>query len=174
MSLKTIVKPDKRWARGAIQPGEMLDCLFAYFNRTVGSAPEVEATLVADHVDDLCKALRAAVGHDFSGYKRTTLIRRVERRMHVLGIDSGRAYLARVKSDAEECEALFRDLLINVTRFFRDTELFDLLRTKVVEPLISEADGDDIRVWVPGCSSGEEAYSMAMLFADAASAASGA
>jgi two-component system CheB/CheR fusion protein len=153
------------------QPGEMLDCLFAYFNRTVSSAPEVEATLVADHVDDLCKALRMAVGHDFSGYKRTTFIRRVERRMHVLGIDSGRAYLARVKSDAEECEALFRDLLINVTRFFRDAELFDLLRAKVVDPLVSEAAGEDIRVWVPGCSSGEEAYSIAMLFADAASAA---
>lgn len=153
------------------QPGEMLDCLFGFFNhRATADAPEQEAALVADHVDDLCKVLRTAVGHDFSGYKRTTLIRRVERRMHVLGIGTGRNYLARIKSDADECEALFRDLLINVTRFFRDTELFDRLRDKVIEPLVRQAEGEDIRVWVPGCSSGEEAYSIAMLFAEAARA----
>ena len=142
-----------------------------FHHRSSGEATEEEASLVADHVDDLCKALRMAVGHDFSGYKRTTLIRRVERRMHVLGIDTGRAYLNRVKSDTDECEALFRDLLINVTRFFRDAELFDRLRAKVVEPLVRAAEDEEIRVWIPGCSSGEEAYSIAMLFADAAEAA---
>ncbi|KAJ1681247.1 hypothetical protein LUZ63_023533 [Rhynchospora breviuscula] len=89
--------------------------------------------------------------------------------MHVLGIGTGSAYLARVKSDADECEALFRDLLINVTRFFRDAELFETLRTRAVEPLTRERDPDeDIRIWIPGCSSGEEAYSIAMLFAEAA------
>lgn len=153
------------------QPSEMLDCLFGFFNhRASAEAPEQEAALVADHVDDLCRVLRAAVGHDFAGYKRTTLIRRVERRMHVLGIGTGPSYLARIKSDSDECEALFRDLLINVTRFFRDAELFDRLRDKVIEPLVRQAEGEDIRVWVPGCSSGEEAYSIAMLFAEAARA----
>lgn len=149
-------------------PGEMLECLIAFFNHRAVDATEREAALVADHVDEMCKTLRAAVGHDFSGYKRTTLIRRVERRMHVLGIGSGSTYLARIKSDAEECEALFRDLLINVTRFFRDAELFERLRTQVVEPLMQESDGEEIRIWVPGCSSGEEAYSIAILFAEAA------
>ena len=91
-------------------PGDMVDCLIAFFNHRAIDAAEREAALVADHVDEMCKTLRAAVGHDFSGYKRTTLIRRVERRMHVLGIGSGSTYLARIKSDAEECEALFRDL----------------------------------------------------------------
>lgn len=153
------------------QPAAMLDCLYGYFHqRAESDAPEEEASVVADHVDELCKALRTAVGHDFSGYKRTTLIRRVERRMHVLGIGSGRAYLARIKSDADECDALFRDLLINVTRFFRDPELFERLRTKVVEPLVQTLDGEEIRVWIPGCSSGEEAYSIAMLFAEACAA----
>lgn len=151
------------------QPGEMLDCLFAFFHqRPSDEEADAQATLVADHVEDLCKALRTTIGHDFSGYKRTTFIRRVERRMHVLGIHSGRHYLARVKSDAAECEALFRDLLINVTRFFRDSELFDRLRTRIIEPLVQQNEGDEIRVWVPGCSSGEEAYSIAMLFAEAA------
>ena len=91
--------------------------------------------------------------------------------MHVLSIDSARTYLERVKTDGDECEALFRDLLINVTRFFRDADLFDALRTKVVEPLLRDrAPDEELRVWVPGCSSGEEAYSIAMLFAESARA----
>ncbi|WP_454280259.1 chemotaxis protein CheB [Sphingomonas sp. Marseille-Q8236] len=149
--------------------GEIVECLQAFFARRSGDPKEHEAEVVADHVDDLCRVLRNAIGHDFSGYKRTTLVRRVERRMHVLGIGTGSAYLARVKSDADECEALFRDLLINVTRFFRDTELFETLRTKAILPLLRARDPDeDIRVWIPGCSSGEEAYSIAMMFAEAA------
>ena len=150
-------------------PGEIIDCLTSFFARRTGHPLEREATVVADHVDDLCRVLRQAVGHDFSGYKRSTLIRRVERRMHVLGIDSGRGYLTRIRSDADECEALFRDLLINVTRFFRDGELFEVLRADAIVPLLAGREpGEDVRVWIPGCSSGEEAYTIAMLFAEAA------
>ena len=151
------------------QPGEMLECLATFFShRASAHSPEAEAAHVINHVDDLCRTLRTAIGHDFSGYKRTTLVRRIERRMHVLGIASGANYLARIKSDHAECEALFRDLLINVTRFFRDPELFEQLRVEAIEPLVRErAEGDEIRVWIPGCSSGEEAYSIAMLFAEA-------
>ena len=150
-------------------PGEILQCLQAFFQRRGSEPLEPEANVVADHVDEMCRVLRTAIGHDFSGYKRSTLVRRVERRMHVLGIDTGRAYLARIRSDAAECEALFRDLLINVTRFFRDADAFETLRTQVVEPLMADRPADeDIRVWVPGCSSGEEAYTIAMLFAEAA------
>ena len=149
--------------------GEILKCLQGFFERRSSDPIEDEADVVADHVDDMCRALRNAVGHDFSGYKRSTLVRRVERRMHVLGIDSGRAYLARIRADADECDALLRDLLINVTRFFRDAEAFEVLRVQVVEPLLRERPaGEDLRVWVPGCSSGEEAYTIAMLFAEAA------
>ncbi|KTQ98213.1 chemotaxis protein [Aureimonas ureilytica] len=151
------------------RPGEILACLSAFFNRRGLDGSDDEAELVADHVDDLCRVLRTTVGHDFTGYKRTTFVRRVERRMHVLGIDSGRAYLARIRSDGAECEALFRDLLINVTRFFRDPDFFETLRVQAIEPLMRSRDSDeDLRVWVPGCSSGEEAYSIAMLFAEAA------
>ncbi|WP_269769638.1 chemotaxis protein CheB [Sphingomonas sp. MA1305] len=150
-------------------PGEIIQCLHGFFSRRGGEAGEAEAGVVADHVDDLCRVLRTAVGHDFSGYKRSTLVRRVERRMHVLGIETGRAYLNRVRNDAKECEALFRDLLINVTRFFRDAEYFEVLRSRAIEPLLRDrAPDEDVRVWIPGCSSGEEAYSIAMLFAEAA------
>lgn len=150
-------------------PGEILDCLRAFFERRSGEPHDETAQLVADHVDDLCATLRQVIGHDFSGYKRSTLVRRVERRMHVLSIDSASAYVQRVRTDPGECEALFRDLLINVTRFLRDPDMFEALRAKVIEPLLQERETEEeIRVWVPGCSSGEEAYSIAMLFAEAA------
>lgn len=150
-------------------PGEIVNCLAAFFRRRGSDPLDEQAERLADHVDDLCRVIRTAVGHDFSNYKRTTLIRRVERRMHVLGIDAGRDYLARIRADKSECDALFRDLLINVTRFFRDAEMFEVLRERAIEPLLRDRDPDeDIRVWIPGCSSGEEAYSIAMLFADAA------
>lgn len=150
-------------------PGEILECLQSFFERRRSDPGEHEADVVADHVDELCRVLRSAIGHDFSGYKRSTFVRRVERRMHVLGIDTGRAYLSRVRGDTGECEALFRDLLINVTRFFRDPEAFEQLRVRVIEPLMAQRPPDeDLRVWVPGRSSGEEAYTIAMLFAEAA------
>ncbi len=153
-------------------PSEILDCLNQFFFRRPIGATGDKASLVADHIDDLCRVLRSAIGHDFSNYKRSTVVRRVERRMHVLGIDKAAAYLQRIKADNDECEALFRDLLINVTNFFRDKSAFDALVDKAVVPLLREAEKNDeeIRVWVPGCSSGEEAYSIAMLFADAAKA----
>ncbi|APH54414.1 Protein-glutamate methylesterase [Granulibacter bethesdensis] len=148
---------------------EILNCIKSFFKRRMTDQLDVETAIVADHVDELCRVLRANTGHDFAGYKRSTLIRRVERRMHVLGINSGRAYVNRIRDDSVEREALFRDLLINVTRFFRDPEAFLALRSKVIEPLLRERAADeDIRIWIPGCSSGEEAYTIAILCAEAA------
>ncbi|WP_435167097.1 CheR family methyltransferase [Falsirhodobacter sp. 1013] len=147
-------------------PGEIAECIRSFYARRGGEDAE-QAEVVADHVDELCRTLRTVIGHDFSGYKRSTLIRRIERRMHVLGLETGRAYLARVKKDRNECDALFRDLLINVTRFFRDPEAFEVLRRHALEPLLdARAPDGELRVWVAGCSSGEEAYSIAMLLAD--------
>lgn len=146
-------------------PSEIIPCLMTFFERLSSEDQIHAAGLVADHVDDLCVALRTTVGHDFSRYKRSTFVRRVARRMHVLSLSSGKAYLNRVRSDPNECHALFRDLLINVTRFFRDPEMFDVLKVKAIEPLLRQRkDDEDLRIWVAGCSSGEEAYSLAMLF----------
>ncbi|WP_346898168.1 chemotaxis protein CheB [uncultured Roseibium sp.] len=152
------------------EPEAIVSTLKAYFDRRFCNCDESEhdAMVVADHVDDLCKSIRDLVGHDFSGYKRPTLTRRIARRMQVLGIEDAGEYNAKVRNNSEECSVLFRDLLINVTRFFRDGDVFGCLFDRVIRPMITaRASEDEIRVWVPGCSSGEEAYSIAMLFAEA-------
>lgn len=150
-------------------PGDIIRHLREFFDRApaINSLLE-EANEVLDHVDELCDILQDVIGHDFSGYKRPTLTRRIARRMQVLGIEDPQAYVARVQGDASECDALFRDLLINVTRFFRDKTEFETLKALVIDPLISQSrNGQDLRVWVPGCSSGEEAYTIAMMFTEA-------
>ena len=150
-----------------LPPAQIIEALGNFFARA--NVIELdEAEEAADHVDDMCKALREAVGHDFSGYKRSTLSRRIARRMQVIDVKTSGEYLARLKRDPSECKALFRDLLINVTKFFRDPEEFEKLRELVIEPLVSDTrDGGELRMWVAGCSSGEEAYTLAMLVADA-------
>ncbi|MBU2958188.1 chemotaxis protein CheB [Paracoccus sp. 1_MG-2023] len=111
----------------------------------------------------ICELVHEHCGHDFSGYKMTTLVRRIRRRMQVLGIQTSREYLAQLEHDCDECDALQNEFLINVTRFFRDPELFRTLRDRAIRPMVRDSDGEELRIWVPGCSSGEEAYSIAML-----------
>jgi two-component system CheB/CheR fusion protein len=108
--------------------------------------------------------LRNRTGHDFSHYKKNTILRRVQRRMHVHKIEMAESYVRFLQQTPAEVEALFRDLLIGVTSFFRDPEAFDTLQREVISKLLSErAPGDCLRIWVPGCSTGEEAYSIAIL-----------
>jgi two-component system CheB/CheR fusion protein len=108
--------------------------------------------------------LRDQAGHDFSGYKTGTFLRRVHRRMQVRQCDLLSDYVQLLRGDADEATSLFRDRLINVTSFFRDSEAFEALRQTVI-PRLFEGKGasDWIRVWVPGCSTGEEAISIAIL-----------
>ncbi|HET7847975.1 MAG TPA: CheR family methyltransferase [Pseudolabrys sp.] len=110
------------------------------------------------------RLLRDHVGHDFSGYKEKSFQRRVRHRMQVLQITALRRYVARLRNDPAEVSALFRDLLIGVTTFFRDPDAFEALE-KTVIPRLFEGKGlsDTIRVWVPGCATGEEVYSVAIL-----------
>ena len=108
--------------------------------------------------------LRSQVGHDFAGYKVKTFDRRVGRRMQVAQLDTLEAYVGLLRREPREAGALFRDLLINVTEFFRDTEAFDKLAEIVVPRLLEGRGADDVvRVWVPGCATGEEVYSVAIL-----------
>ena len=103
-----------------------------------------------------------------SQYKRSTMLRRIQRRMQVIGASDGIKYLELLCEKPGEAELLFRDLLINVTCFFRDAEAFDYLRRQVVPELLRDKGaGDTIRIWTPGCSSGEEAYSVAILISEA-------
>ncbi len=129
------------------------------------STAEIEAAKAT-----LYAALQFRVGHDFSRYKDKTFLRRVERRMQVLQMTSLDNYLELIKQEPAEVSALFRDLLIGVTDFFRDEETFAGL-TRLVIPQLLAAKGaaDCVRVWVPGCATGEEAYSIAMLLCAATS-----
>ena len=109
--------------------------------------------------------LRKRTGHDFSKYKRTTVVRRLSRRMQLtqqLTLDDYRQFL---QTHAAETDALFNDLLISVTTFFRDAETWAALQEQVISPLVDQMQGEEqIRVWVPGCATGEEAYTVAILF----------
>ena len=107
--------------------------------------------------------LRARTGHDFAHYKRATVLRRLDRRLHVTGASSLGAYLDLLREDAAEAEALLDDLLISVTNFFRDPGAFDELAKAVPDLFEGKGADDEVRVWVAGCATGEEAYSIAML-----------
>lgn len=108
--------------------------------------------------------LRKVTGVDFSFYKQTTLRRRLARRLIVRRIESLQQYLRHLQSSPSELKELYEDMLINVTRFFRDPETFAELRTDLLPLLLRNRTADQpIRIWVPGCASGEEVYSLAML-----------
>ncbi len=107
--------------------------------------------------------IRDQTGHDFSQYKNSTVQRRLKRRMAVQQVDRLEDYARFLRSSPEEVEALFRDLLIGVTQFFRDPEAFEALGSALSELMGKKSPGSVIRVWVPGCSTGEEAYSIAIL-----------
>ncbi|MGB3788824.1 MAG: chemotaxis protein CheB [Phormidesmis sp.] len=121
----------------------------------------------ADYLKQICSLLRRRIGHDFGNYKQGTLIRRIQRRIQITQTESVEAYVNYLKSDAEEISLLFKDLLIGVTHFFRDPDAFEALQQSVVSTLVEEsADRKSIRIWITGCSSGEEVYSIAMLVAE--------
>ncbi len=107
--------------------------------------------------------LRNTLGHDFHGYKRGTLLRRVHRRLQVLQINTIDDYVARLRSDRQEVQDLFQDLLIGVTQFFRDPGEFDVLEGELPRLFKGKGPEDQFRVWVLGCATGEEAYSLAIL-----------
>jgi two-component system CheB/CheR fusion protein len=131
---------------------------------------ELESGAAADQertIDAILAAVQAATGVDLSHYKRPTLMRRIARRMAVRSIDSYAAYLAVVKSDPEEVEPLFSDLLVRVTSFFRDPGAFEALKTQVLPEIIPELSSrEPVRVWVPGCATGQEPYSVLMLLTE--------
>jgi two-component system CheB/CheR fusion protein len=112
----------------------------------------------------ICALLRVRTGHDFKDYKDKTFVRRIQRRMQVLQLDSMSAFIDCLRREPREIDLLFQDLLIGVTNFFRDPEAFAVLEADVIPRLFENKGADDsVRVWVPGCSTGEEAYSIAML-----------
>ena len=122
---------------------------------------------VDNRFEALLAYLKEARGFDFTGYKRSSLVRRVGRRIAQLKIHDHGEYLDYLQVHPDEFTALFNTILINVTAFFRDPEAWEYLRTEVLEPLVAgKAPGTPIRVWSAGCASGEEAYTLAILLAE--------
>ncbi|MFZ1747483.1 MAG: chemotaxis protein CheB [Nitrospirales bacterium] len=118
-----------------------------------------------NHLDVIYSHLHRRTGHDFRGYKRNTMGRRVQRRMQILHIASPTKYVKRLREDPEEVDGLFKELLIGVTQFFRDPEAFAFFSGTIIPTLVKFKQNDEaIRIWIPGCSTGEEAYSLAILF----------
>ncbi len=158
-----------------LPPAEMPVQLIAYVAHAFGKPPR-PATAPAPKAENAMKKifilLRAQTGHDFSLYKPSTLHRRIERRMAVQQIETIDRYVKYLQQAPAEVESLFRDLLIGVTSFFRDPEAFKELEERVIPQLFADKPADaTIRVWTPGCSTGEEAYSMAILLAERREAA---
>lgn len=116
----------------------------------------------------LLRYMRDSRGFDFTGYKRTSLMRRVQHRMRQAGYESYEQYLDHLQASPDEFNALFNTVLINVTAFFRDPQAWEYLRDEVVPSLLAErGPNDPIRVWSAGCASGQEAYTLAMVLAEA-------
>jgi two-component system CheB/CheR fusion protein len=146
---------------------EMAAQLIAYVGHAFGKTVRPVSRPTPNAEDALKKIfllLRAQTTHDFSQYKRNTILRRVERRMAVHQIDRMEAYVRYLQQTPADVEALFRDLLIGVTCFFRDPQAFEALQEQALPRLFAgRPTGASIRVWVPGCSTGDEAYSIAIL-----------
>jgi two-component system, chemotaxis family, CheB/CheR fusion protein len=151
-----------------LEPSAMPAQLVAYLGHALGrvSLPARSAA-GEDALQRLFVLLRAQTGHDFSDYKPSTVARRIERRMAVHQIERLDDYVRFLQHDPPEVEALFRDLLIGVTSFFRDPDAFTALAENAIPRLFAgKRPGDTVRVWVAGCSTGEEAYSIAILLVE--------
>ncbi len=118
-----------------------------------------------NHLEEICSYLHRRTGHNFRQYKQNTMGRRIQRRMQILRIASTAQYVQRLRGDPTEADELLKELLIGVTQFFRNPEAFSYFSSTIVPEIVkSKQPGDSIRIWVPGCSTGEEAYSLAIIF----------
>jgi len=119
-------------------------------------------------LEKIAVLLRVRTGNDFSLYKKSTMYRRIERRMELHQLDNIATYVRYLRENPQEQDLLFKELLIGVTGFFRNPAVWDTLKTDAIPALIANyPDGKTIRVWVPACSTGEEAYTLAIIFIEA-------
>ncbi len=150
----------------ALAPPEMPRHLVAYARGLPFAAArdEESAAEVSGPLQKIFVLLRGRTGHDFSSYKSSTIRRRIERRMHLHQLAGFSQYVEFLEENPHEIDILFKELLISVTNFFRDPEAFGVLTDTVLPAMIgSRPDDHAFRVWVPGCATGEEVYSLAIL-----------
>ncbi len=148
-----------------LPPGRMPEALIKYVRHfTAGTAAQPEPSAVQDELAQVMALLRARTQFDFRAYRKRMLLRRIQRRMGLSHLDRLVDYLTLLREKPDELNLLCKDLLISVTCCFRDPEMYQVLETQVLPELIDGRDTDSpVRVWVPGCATGEEAYSIAML-----------
>ena len=156
-----------------LSPGQMPQQLIKYTKHTAHASQKVAPRIaptdgpISGTLQKVFVILRARTKHDFSFYKQNTILRRIERRMNVHQIDDVSNYVRYLQESEREADVLFKELLIGVTSFFRDPEAFEVLRTTALPKLLADKPDDyTIRIWIPGCSSGEEAYSVAMVLCE--------
>ncbi|MFN4764606.1 chemotaxis protein CheB [Gillisia sp. Q332] len=146
-------------------PKKLLD-----FNKCIPTDEELVQTNTFDkeNLEKIIFLLQKQSGHDFSQYKKNTLFRRIDRRKGIHRLDRIDAYILFLEENPEELDILFKELLIGVTSFFRDEAVWEKLKTSVLPELMKAASYDQVlRAWIPACSTGEEAYSLAIIFTEA-------
>lgn len=153
-----------------LPPEQMPEALLKFVRHPyVKNPPDQTGGLIAEEnqFDSLLALLRKETGVDFSFYKPSTILRRIERRMGIAQLITVEEYVRHLKQSPQEIKALYKDLLISVTKFFRDPEAFEVLRKKLIPDIFAQASAEQpVRIWVAGCATGEEAYSVAILCAD--------
>jgi two-component system CheB/CheR fusion protein len=149
-----------------LAPEDMPQALISYTRRPFlrKAAPEPAPWLPDDAIQSILVSLRRKTGHDFTCYKKSTMSRRIERRMSVHHIDEPQTYVQFLRDNPHELHALLQELLVSVTSFFRDPEAYEVLSERAIPKLLEQREeADPLRVWVPGCATGEEAYSIAIV-----------
>jgi two-component system, chemotaxis family, CheB/CheR fusion protein len=152
-----------------LAPERMPEALVSYIQHARGSAATAQTTdsSALDGLGVILALLREQTKSDFRFYRKNMIFRRIQRRMALLEIPALAGYIDRLRQDSDEVAALRRDLLISVTAFFREPEAFNVLAKEVLPDLVRHASADaPLRVWIPACATGEEAYSIAILLVE--------
>jgi len=152
-----------------LPPGKMFPKIVEFLENAINKPynhKEKDSEKVEKQVNSILKIIKEKTKHDFDDYKKSTIFRRIEKRINVKGFRSFDEYINLLEKNPGEAESLFQEFLIGVTRFFRDKEVFNYVSSEIIPALFKGKDGGLIRVWVPGCSTGEEAYTIAMLVQD--------
>lgn len=150
-----------------LPPDQIPSTIEQYFQHKESRPQLIEQASVEtsqEWLQEIFALLRSRIGHDFTPYKRNTLIRRITRRMNLQQIEHYQDYAQFLQENPEEIKALFRECLIGVTSFFRDAPAFEALKEQFLPPLLNSlSEGETFRAWIPACSTGEEVYSLAMI-----------
>ena len=158
VNLDAVATPDEL-------PGKLLDI---FSDVSAVTAPSATKEIEKSALEEIIQMLITQTDTDFSLYKKNTLYRRIERRMDVHKIDKIGSYVQLLRDNPKEVDILFKELLIGVTSFFRDTNVWEELESSIFPGVLASLPGETIlRAWVPGCSTGEEAYSLAIVFSEA-------